>query len=99
MSASSPRFRRDKHLYVTETAKTAWSSGRTWIPHDSRPQRPSNGSCERLSKNGVHGSVYGAHFTPVQEAEVLVVPMRAYDLVLGLPWFQSRNPDVHWQSG
>jgi len=27
------------------------------------------------------------------------VPMRAYDLVLGLPWFQSRNPDVDWQSG
>ena len=25
--------------------------------------------------------------------------MLAYDLVLGLPWFQSRNPDVDWQSG
>jgi hypothetical protein len=39
------------------------------------------------------------HLSPVQAAEVLVVPMRAYDLVLGLPWFQSRNPDVNWQSG
>ena len=27
------------------------------------------------------------------------MPMRAYDLVLELPWFQSRHPDVHWQSG
>jgi hypothetical protein len=27
------------------------------------------------------------------------VPMRAYDLVMGLPWFQSRHPDVDWQSG
>jgi len=27
------------------------------------------------------------------------VPMRAYDLVVGLPWFQSRNPDVDWQWG
>jgi hypothetical protein len=42
---------------------------------------------------------YMEHLSPVQEAEVLVVPMRAYDLVLGLPWFQSRNPDVDWQSG
>jgi len=27
------------------------------------------------------------------------VPMRPYDLVLGLPWFQSGNPDIDWQSG
>jgi hypothetical protein len=42
---------------------------------------------------------YMEHLSPDQEAEVLVVPMQAYDLVLGLPWFQSRNPDVDWQSG
>jgi len=42
---------------------------------------------------------YMEHLSPVQESEVLVVPMRAYYLVLGLPWFQSRNPDVDWQSG
>jgi len=40
-----------------------------------------------------------AHLSPVQEAEVLVVRMQAYDLVLGLPWFQPRNPDVDCQSG
>ena len=28
---------------------------------------------------------YMEHLSPVQESEVLVVPMRAYDLVLGLP--------------
>jgi hypothetical protein len=39
------------------------------------------------------------HVSPVQESEVLVVPMRAYDLVLGLPCFKSRNPDVDWQIG
>ena len=38
-----------------------------------------------------------AHLSPVQESEVLVMPMRAYDGVLGLPWCQSRNPDVDWQ--
>jgi hypothetical protein len=42
---------------------------------------------------------YMEQLSPVQESEVLIVPMRAYDLVLGLPWFQSRNPDVDWQSG
>jgi len=39
---------------------------------------------------------YMEHLSLVQESEVLVVPMRAYDLVLGLPWLQSRNPDVDW---
>jgi len=42
---------------------------------------------------------YMEHLSLVQESEVPVVPMRAYDLVLGLPWFQSRNPDVDCQSG
>ena len=42
---------------------------------------------------------YMEHLSPVEESKVLVVPMRAYDLVLGLPWFQSRNADVDWQSG
>jgi hypothetical protein len=27
------------------------------------------------------------------------VPMRAYHMVLGLPWIQSRNPEVDWHSG
>ena len=33
---------------------------------------------------------------PVDQSDVLVVPMRAYDLVLALPWFQKRNPDIDW---
>jgi len=28
----------------------------------------------------------------VGKAEILIVPMRAYDLVLGMPWFMARNP-------
>ena len=39
------------------------------------------------------------HSSLVQESDVLVVPIRAYDLVLGLRWFQSSNSDVDWQSG
>ena len=42
---------------------------------------------------------YMEHLSLCEESEVLVVPMRAYDLVLKSPWFQSRNPDVDWQHG
>jgi hypothetical protein len=31
--------------------------------------------------------------------EVLIVPMTAYDLVLGLPWFKTRNPEIDWEAG
>ena len=34
---------------------------------------------------------YVEHLSPVQESKVLVVPMRPYALVLGLPWFQARR--------
>jgi hypothetical protein len=39
---------------------------------------------------------YMEDLAPVQESDVLVVPMRDYDLVLGLPWFLFRKPDVNW---
>jgi hypothetical protein len=39
---------------------------------------------------------YLDYLAPVDESDVLVVPMRVYDLLLGLPWFQKRNPDIDW---
>ena len=39
---------------------------------------------------------YLNYLTPVDRSEVLVVPIRAYDLVLGLPWFPKQNPDIDW---
>jgi len=42
---------------------------------------------------------YIDHLAPVHEAEVLVVPMRAYDLVLGLPWFKTRKLEIDWATG
>jgi len=42
---------------------------------------------------------YIEHSAPVDEPDVLVVPMVAYDLVLGLPWFQSRNPEIDQSKG
>jgi hypothetical protein len=37
---------------------------------------------------------YLDYLAPVNESDMLLVPMRAYDLVLDLPWFHLRNPDI-----
>jgi len=42
---------------------------------------------------------YIDHLAPVHEPEVLVVPMRAYYLVLGLPWFKTRKLEIDWDTG
>jgi hypothetical protein len=44
---------------------------------------------------------YFEHEQPVDESEVLIasVPMTAYDLVLGLPWFKARNSEIDWEAG
>jgi hypothetical protein len=39
---------------------------------------------------------YMDHFAPVHEPEVLVLPMRAYNLVLGLPGFKTRKLEIIW---
>jgi len=39
---------------------------------------------------------YMEHLAQVTEPEVLVVPMWPYDLVLRLPWFRGRNPEIDW---
>jgi len=36
------------------------------------------------------------HLAPVEASEVVLVPIKAYDLVLGLPWFRARYPDTPW---
>jgi hypothetical protein len=35
----------------------------------------------------------------VDESEVLVITIKAYDLVLGLSWFKARNPEIDWTKG
>jgi hypothetical protein len=42
---------------------------------------------------------YFEHLAPVDEPDILVVPMTAYDLVLGYSWFQSWNPEIDWSKG
>jgi len=34
------------------------------------------------------------HLAPVYEPELLIVPMKAYDVVLVLPWFKTRKPEI-----
>jgi hypothetical protein len=42
---------------------------------------------------------YFEHLKRVNESEVLVLPMKAYDLLLGLPRFNARNPEIAWTKG
>ena len=42
---------------------------------------------------------YMDHLAPDHEPEVVVIPMRAYDLVLGLPWFKTHKPEIDWATG
>jgi hypothetical protein len=42
---------------------------------------------------------YFEHLKQVDESEVFVVPMKAYNLVLGLPWFKARNLEIGWMKG
>jgi len=50
----------------------------------------------RDSQKTMISAQYFDHLAPVDEPEVLVVPIKAYDLVLGLPWFRARNPEIDW---
>jgi len=36
------------------------------------------------------------YLTPVDRSDVVVMPMWADDLVLGLQWFPKQNPDIDW---
>jgi hypothetical protein len=42
---------------------------------------------------------YFEHEQPVDESDVLIVPMTAYDLVLGLRCFKTRYPEIDWEAG
>jgi len=42
---------------------------------------------------------YLSYLAPTMEKDCLIVPMQAYDVVLGIPWFKARNPDIDWLHG
>jgi hypothetical protein len=43
--------------------------------------------------------LYFEHLKSVDESEVLVVPMNAYNLVVALLWFKARNLEIDWTEG
>ena len=61
---------------------------------DGKVLREARDSC-KLSIN----VQYFDHLAEVTENDCLVVPMQAYDIVLGLPWFRTRNPEIDWHRG
>jgi hypothetical protein len=42
---------------------------------------------------------YMPHRAPIVESEVLVVPIQAYDMVLGTPWLRDQRPLIDWAKG
>jgi len=50
----------------------------------------------RDSRKATISAQYLDHLALVDEPEVLVVPIKAYDSVLGLPWFAARNLEIEW---
>jgi len=50
----------------------------------------------RESRKTTISARYFQHLAQVDEPEVLVVPIQAYDLVLRLPWFQARTLEMDW---
>jgi hypothetical protein len=53
----------------------------------------------RENRKASHLVQYFAHLEPVDESEVLVVPMKSYGRVLSLPWCKARNPEIDWTNG
>ena len=42
---------------------------------------------------------YFDYLAGITENNCLIVPMQAYDLVLGIPWFKARDPEIDWLHG
>ena len=59
-------------------------------------QRATDATCKGQPEEDVdHSPVLGRSRTG-RQPDVLVMPMRAYNLVCGLPWFHKQNPDIDW---
>jgi len=95
---STHQVRRHKHLHVPQLLN------RLGLPHKA----------VLIPTHSIHGQVithvmqscktvmtvqYMVHSAPVQGPEVLVVPRRAYDPVLGLLWFRTCKLEISWATG
>jgi hypothetical protein len=84
---ASPKLIEILGLQTQQAHTTAYGLNGNVMSHakDSRQTRLSVSSFE--------------HEQPVDKSEVLIVPMTADDLVLGLTWFKARNPEIDWEAG
>lgn len=42
---------------------------------------------------------YIPHWTLIKETETLIVLLKTYDMVLGIPWLQDQQPKIDWVAG
>ena len=94
-SQSTNRLWCSKHLYIAEPTYETRTTIRTSIHLHPGPVMMS----VKESRKASLVVQYFEHLKLVDESEALVFPMKAYDLVLGLPWFKARNPEIDWTKG
>jgi hypothetical protein len=80
--STSPRLLRKLGIRHQASYTTTLGLNRYVIEHAN--------DCRKTTISGQHLK----HLAPVDESEVLVVPIKPYTLVLGVPWFQARKPEI-----
>jgi len=84
------RLWRKKHLYTeaSEATRDITSGGRHHYP---RHERRSDATFKGHRKKMRIAVQYLDDPAPVEKSDVIVMPMRAYELVHGLPWFHTQS--------
>jgi len=95
MLMGSYRLRCNQHLYDTEAAQATRNITSGGTHHYSRHERRSDAIYKGHRKTWITVQ-YLDSLSPVYKSDMLVMPMRAYDLVRGLPWFYKQILDIDW---
>jgi len=90
------RLRRNNHLYDTEVSEATWDITSGGRHHHPRHERRSDATFKEHREKTRITVQYLDDPAPVDKSDVLVMPMRGYDLVRGLPWFNKQNLDIDW---
>jgi hypothetical protein len=97
MCMGSYRLRRNQHLNI----KTLRLSKRLGISHQAAliTTLAMTGGVMQHAKDSRKTRItvqYLDYLAPVERSDVLVMPMRAYDVVLGILWIPKHNPEIDW---
>jgi hypothetical protein len=87
----SYRLRRNRHLYDTEASQATRDITSGGTHHHPWHEWRSDATCKGHRKKMRITVQYLDDLAPVDKSDVLVVPMRAYDSVRGLPWFHKQS--------